>query len=306
MNQSPDRLSYWFAALAPSNDIAIAAVIDAMEERDVAHTVLLRRVDGHWKSDLLSARAIGVHWIGDSDQKCIVACQDGSICTADGDSIQCRPIGTGREMPSTLRVLTSSRVIGRHLYVAGMQRQVFRLAVGGVEWERFDETCLVPRDVPEIAGFGAIDGDSDGSIYAVGYGGEIWRHDGRRWQRCPSPTNVKLVSIRAAGSDNVLIGGGNGILICGGGERWSLIEQTVTTQTIVAIEWHRGSFFVATGQGRIYRIIGQELHRIELPDSASAHWLHSDGAWLIALGYRAAYAMDPAGQWARMPLPQLG
>jgi hypothetical protein len=306
MNTSPNRLSYWFGCLGPNGSLALAAVIDALDEQDVAHTVLLCRVGESWSTMALNSRSIGVHQPESTDNATIVPCFDGSVCFVYGEDQRWEVVGRGPEMPGTLRRLTFSRVIDSYLYVTGMQRQVFRRALTGRDWQRHDNECLVPSDSTEIAGFNAIDGLNGDLMYAAGYGGEIWRREGARWIRCASPTNSKLVALCIDPTGVVYAAGANGLLLCGEVDRWEVIEHGATTQGFVAAEMHQGQLYLATERGGLFTLRDRSLQKVDLPLGATVHALHSKDEQLLALGYRGACIKSGDALWQLVPLPQFG
>jgi hypothetical protein len=300
------RLSYWFACLSGTDDLAIAAVVDELEEQDVCHTVLLRRTQGQWDTQSLNNRSINIHSVG-AQGEVIVPCFEGSLAWVKGAQAHWGVVGQGKEMPSTLRRLTCSRLIGSHLYVAGMQRQVFRFDLPAGGWSRFDDGCVVPRSSQDIAGFNAIDGDEAGALCAVGYGGEIWWHNGVTWHPCDSPTNVKLIALRHVGQGHFYAGGAKGLLLSGRGDKWGIIDHGVTEQTFVHAEVHEGLLYLTTDRGGLYCLDADgQLNKVALPEEGTAHWLHAHGPRLLALGYRQAYIFTAATGWVRQALPRLG
>ncbi len=58
-----------------------------------------------------------------------------------------------------------------------MKRQVYRRG-GERRWTDMSAPFPKPR---ETAGFEAIDGYSSNEIYAVGWSGEIWQFNGKKW-----------------------------------------------------------------------------------------------------------------------------
>ena len=76
------------------------------------------------------------------------------------------------------------------VYAVGMGRRVYR-RTGSAQWTRVDRD-MRPRSDDEVdAGFRSIHGLPDGSLYAVGFDGEIWSFDRQRWTREDSPTNMR-------------------------------------------------------------------------------------------------------------------
>jgi hypothetical protein len=299
------KLTYWFGCQGDGDTLAVTAVVDALDEQDLAHTVLLRRVGNVWSTLALNSRSIGVLMPQQRPGVAIVPCFDGSVCFVQGQSQHWEVVFRGAEGPSTLRRLTFSCIIDSHLYVVGMQRQVFRRHLNGGPWERFDEGCLVPSDSTQIAGFNAIAAVGAETFYAVGYGGEIWMREGALWSQCTSPTNMKLTGL-CSGPDGVVYAvGGKGLLLKGCVDHWRIVDQSATTQGLVAVTAHLGQIYVCCEQGGLFVLDGELLKKVSLPANSAVHTLHSHGQRLLALGFRAAFMKDGDDAWQALSLPQL-
>lgn len=301
-----DTLSHGFATLDGDDDLAIASVIEALDDEDVCHTVLLRRAGGRWSASSLEERSIGVH--ARSDGVLVVPCYQGSVCDTDGTDTRWARVGSGPQMPGTLRHLTCSRVIGDRLFVAGMQRQVFSRPLAGGDWSREDDGALVPPTSNEIAGFSGIDGLGTDDLYAVGLQGALWRRQGGRWTALDSPTNTKLVAVAAVTPQRVYIAGGRGLLWVGHGEVWHPIDHGATAQTLLSLAWFAGHLYVAAERGALFRLDGRSLTPVPLPGDLSVHQVQTspDGQRLLALGARGAAMLREGRPWATVALPAFG
>src|SRR5262249_11807282 len=98
----------------------------------------------------------------------------------------------------------------------------------------------------KVVSFEAIDGFSTDEIYAAGRNGEIWRHDGSRWNRLDSPTDMILTNVCCAGDDNVYVCGRNGTLLRGRDDRWHMIEQQVTNEDFWGLVWYEEKLYLST------------------------------------------------------------
>src|SRR5690606_28655431 len=70
-------------------------------------------------------------------------------------------------------------------YAVGLRGMVYRLDEW-TRWTRIDDGLPETFDIQAIHGFGESD------LYAVGFRGECFRNDGRKWSMIEMPTNVNL------------------------------------------------------------------------------------------------------------------
>ena len=151
----------------------------------------------------------------------------GRIHVAKADGFSEEYVDNSVEGPPDRGVLRDIRLIGDHVYVTGMKRQVYRRESPSI-WSRQDRGVVIPTVDNIVAGFNSIDGFSENNIYAVGWSGEIWHYDGKIWQDVASPTNIKLERIICVDPDKVYICGQAGILIKGNHNRFKVIDHNST------------------------------------------------------------------------------
>jgi hypothetical protein len=141
--------------------------------------------------------------------------------------------------------LRGVRAIGQHVYCVGMDRQAYRRNSVAGTWSSFDNG-LPPAAAGEVAGLEAIDGYSEADIYAVGWDGEIWQHDGLRWTQRDSPVNTVLVDVCCAGDGWVYACGRNGVLIKGRNDDWSLLDLDGFSDDLWSLASYAGQLYLAT------------------------------------------------------------
>lgn len=73
-------------------------------------------------------------------------------------------------------------------------------------------------------GFEDIAGFSSGDIYAVGWGGEIWRYEKGQWRRLRSPVASNLNAVCCAPDGYVYVAGDDGAFLKGLDDKWEVIE----------------------------------------------------------------------------------
>lgn len=297
------KILYSFGDLFNRSSVVLSGVIEQLEERDVCHALILRRTSGNWDYWSIASRIVGIHVVRGVRGHLIVApCQEGSIYLKDDDGERWEIIDAGPEMPSTLRHLTCSRVIGSHLYVAGMQRQVFRKRVPDGHWERADEGALVPRTSSEIYGFLSIDGIDEQHVYACGFLGQLWEQRNGLWEQADCPTNLKLTTVRWIDPATVYVVGSKGLILRGGKNKWDIVHQDLTISTFVWAEVFQETLFLATDRGVLYQLINGVLSKVEFDQPTAFHFLHQKDGILLVLGFRMAFTFD-GKTWSKLQLP---
>lgn len=298
------RILYSFGQVDRSQ-LYLCGVLDDWEEQDICHTLFFRKLEAAWDYWSINSRIVGFHVFPLSHGTLLIApCNDGSVYINEEGEERWETIGKGPEMPSTLRHLTCSKVIGSFLYVAGMQRQVFRKCLIAGQWKRVDQGALISRTSTEISGFLSIDGVNEKNIYGVGFFGQIWHCSTEQWLQLPSPTNLKLTSVRCMDDNTVYVVGGKGLILKGNKESWTVIEQDFTSSTFVNAEIFQGVLFLVTDGGVLYQLLNDRLSKVDFGCPTDFHFLHHQGTLLLALGFTMAYLFNGA-IWAKLDLPQI-
>lgn len=181
-----------------------------------------------------------------------------NVGTSEGDHQE--EIDGSDAGPSHNGDIRDLRLIGHGLYAVGMGRQVYRRE-GPDHWVHKDAGALQVPSTDEVVGFNAIDGVSEDDIFAVGFGGEIWRRHDDRWREIRSPTNVILNCIKSVRPDLLFIGGQKGTLIKGHGDTWSVVSQSVIEDQIWGLEWFNNALYLATDNS-VFRLLDDDELKI--------------------------------------------
>jgi hypothetical protein len=208
----------------------------ALIERGVAHSSVLSVYQGQWHS------AGKVDWDSTAiavarkpDEKMVLIGEDGDVFTYVGGKSDVESI---KPAPKLIR---SARTIDGYVYVCGMKRQCYRRA-GDRKW--VDMSAPVSK---EKVGFESIDGFGEKEIYAVGWQGEIWQYDGKKWKDRNSPTNVILTAVCCAGDDNVYVAGQTGVMLRGRHDEWELIDwEDEVDVDLWDLCWFQNKLYVAS------------------------------------------------------------
>lgn len=178
------------------------------------------------------------------------------------------------------------RLIGDKLYVAGMSRQVYRRETSG-RWTHQDTGTVQPLGTLGPVGFNAIAGRTEADLYAVGFGGEIWRRLNGAWLELDSPTNVVLLAVRVAESGTVFVCGQKGVILRGEVDAFESINQDLTDMNFWDMEFFNGVLYLAAEKG-LFRLSDGQLAPVDTgfgPDWSYRH-LHAAHGALWSFGDR--------------------
>lgn len=148
-------------------------------------------------------------------------------------------------------------IAGGRAYAVGTGRQAYRREAAGV-WQCIDEWSQIDSKKLVDYSFESIDGFSEEEIYTVGWEGEIWLYNGKKWSQINSPTNLTLHKVKCAEDGFVYIGGKNGMLIRGRKKKWEVVKHERTEEDIWGLEWFDGKLYAST-VSLLYHLDGDKL-----------------------------------------------
>jgi len=295
-----DEISFTGGFIYDRTTIYVTAIIDALEEQDVRHALMLRWSAGKWVHWPIEARVVA-HCVcsGPKGRLVFALSEDGRIHIADGSQLHWESLARFKARPG-LGNLISMRLIGNAVYIVGMQRQVYKRRLTDPDWTRADIGCVVPEKSLEIASFEALDGTSEEDIYGVGLYGEIWRYDGLIWRRLDSPTNVKLQAVCCVDEDTIYIAGARGLVLKGNENTWKFVNNTSTELTFWGIARYKDQIYLSTDQGSIFTICNDEIILVRTGlEPLSTFSLHVSDGLLLSTG-RKDLAIFDGSNWQRL------
>jgi hypothetical protein len=205
-------------------------------------------------------------------------------------------VGKLSKFTGNLRRLAS---IDGTFYACGMDRVALRRTSAG-RWAAFGPGPL--KDDPKVVGFEDIAGYSPTELYAVGWGGEIWWYDGKKWRRADSPTSAILSSMTCSPDGKVYVVGHDGVMLKGRRDQWELVE-TERTDHLKDVAQLGGQIYVCTDFG-LFKL--EESGLVEETDFAAEedrpatclHLLETPGE-LVSLGTKDVFVKRDAA-WYRL------
>lgn len=182
------------------------------------------------------------------------------------------------------------------VYAVGMDRQVFQ-RVDSNHWSPLEDGLKISSNV---SGFEAINGTSAHNIFAVGWEGEIWHYDGKRWTQQVSPVTDILVDVCCSEDGYVYASGRNGLLLRGKAGSWEVLPQK-TSESLWSLADFEGKLYAASYDG-VY-VLGTDLslHPVEFgsDEPSSFGKLVSGCSMLWSIGLKDVMSYD--GQsWTRI------
>lgn len=232
----------------------------ALLDEGIAHTSLVAVDQGQWADAANTAwDATALAVARKPEEKVVLVGEDGEVLTYVG--------GKSKEeaITPTPVMIRNAREIDGEVYACGMKRQVFR-RTGEKRW--VDMSAPRAGDTEKF-GFEAIDGYSAGDIYAAGWGGEIWRFDGKAWSDCGSPTNVILTAVCCAGDGVVYAAGQGGVLVRGRQDSWEVVPwEGEVGEDLWDLCWYRDKLYVAT-MNSLYTLDGNALDGVDFSEAGA-------------------------------------
>jgi hypothetical protein len=275
-----------------------------MSAADEFESVVLRWNGGEWGLWQVPTRMCSVVTSGRDDARTVFCTGiDGYVEVSEATGVHLESIDDAADGPDGLKHITFVRPIGERLFAVGMSRMVYVRDPMARAWSRADDGIRISRLSPEIDGLKSIDGNARQDLVAVALRGGIWVQTEGRWRGVDSPTNVKLESVRWI-DDVLYVAGGAGLLLRGRPDALKAVHHHGPQETFWSIESYHGELYLATRSGSIWKLVGDDLHRIDLPGRARATtgWLHANDDMLLSVGERDLLVYNGI-EWQRLEPP---
>lgn len=187
-----------------------------------------------------------------------------------------------------------ARSFGGPLMAATAGRQILVRQAPG-HWEEFGPA--MPLGVSEDSGFEDFDKFPDGDLYAGGDAGDLWRHDGKSWHRCHSPTAMSISALCCAGDGQMYLAAGDRIYR-GIRDTWERLDSKASiTLPLRDLCWFEDKLWATNDHG-VWIVEDGELVEADIPPElklCAGNLAVRDGVLLLAGYGGAAFKRD--GQW---------
>ncbi|HZN62452.1 MAG TPA: hypothetical protein VFC90_08620 [Planctomycetota bacterium] len=191
-------------------------------------------------------------------EKFVAVGEDGEVFTYVGGKV------TEEKITPKPKVLRGVGVVDGLAVACGMKRQVYRRD-GEATWTAMH----APAPDKGNAGFEAVSGFSSKELYAVGWNGEIWEWNGKKWVNRASPTNLILTGVCCAGDGKVYVCGQNGTLLRGRHDTWKVVDLGDFNQDFWAVHEFKKRIYLATMKA-LYLLGDDGLEPVDFGDDAPA------------------------------------
>lgn len=189
--------------------------------------------------------------------------------------------------------LRGVRLVGECVYVVGADSQVYRRE-GAHQWRAWDE------GLPGGVRFEAVDGFGEADLVAVGWDGAVWRCVDGVWGSVVSPTDAVLVDVCCAGDGRVFACGRQGLLVCGVGDEWSVLDVAGFSDDLWSVAWYGGELYVAT-MSEVLRLGAAGLEVVDMGEdrAGSCYDLVTGDGVMWSVGAKDVMAFDGT-TWSRI------
>ena len=306
---APQSFAWIFrdVAVCERDRVYFVAGHDEAEEKDLPISFFFKW-SGGWSSKSFNHNLTGICFVREPELNTLMMGVDGTIVRGMPNGFSEEQVDTGKEAPRTVGDLREIRRIGRrHAYVVGMGRTVYRCD-GPNQWKRIDQGVrCAPGDMTN-AGFNSIDGFNESEIYAVGWEGEIWKYDGKRWIAIDSPTNLALFRVVCAGDGKAYACGQVGTLLSGRDTQWEVIKQDATEEDFWGATWFKDKLYLCTSN-RLYVLVDGSVEPLEIKSSKKLKFtqndcfsrLDSNDDVMWSVGEKMAIWTEDGVNWTEVP-----
>ncbi|MBF8797070.1 type IV secretion system immunity protein Tsi7 [Pseudomonas aeruginosa] len=282
----------------------VASVSDEIQEQNIAHSYVTEWDCGTWcvageDDDMLPWEIVSATVVHEPVEQALFLGARGQVfCMGSGD-IHEEQLPDGDDAIGGRGNMRGVASIDGVAYACGMDRQVYR-RFDENDWRAIDSGARPPAGSEAVVGFEAIGGFGAREIYAVGWDGEIWQYDGKRWQPRESPTNLILTAICCAEDGSVYACGQAGTLLRGRNDHWEIIAQDDVDEDLWSLAWFDGALYVSSATA-VYTLVGGHLKEVDFGDEQPQRCFHlsaADGVlWSIAA--KDIFSFD-GQQWTRI------
>ena len=294
MGRFSEAASYVWGAPSCKDEGILVLSFDEMTEQMLPHSVFINWHAGVFSDSGTEAwLTAGVTNISEVDGSVdVIVSNYGKTLEISKSDRLSGEIGSETNDVEKLGPLRRVRRIGKHIYVAGGNRQVYRRNAPGT-WASIDQGTRAASNESRVVGFESIDGFSEQDIYAVGWDGEIWLFNGNEWSQADSPTNLLLTEVCCAGDGNVYIGGREGLIFCGRNGIWDVIDTSQMFDDIWSMTWFKNTLYISGMKG-IYTIVDKTVVPVDtqVEEVSTFFWLSKTADILWSVGAQDVISFD--------------
>lgn len=263
-------------------------------------SLLLQWKDGKWAARTPDFPLVSVCGAdrGGGDFEVLALGVDGEILQGLPGKFDVLHVDPAQRLDLRLGCMRDISFVGESVFAVGMTRQTY-VRRSGV-WENdSSELRLAAATVSGPAtGLNAVHGTSEGNVYAVGYGGEVFFCDGTHWHAVDSGVNVGLYRVLVLPSGEFYACGAAGVVIHGNPSIVSVIENHVTDENLYGLTEFGGRIYVS-GLRNLFVIgpKGLEPVVVDLAGSFTFGFLQASDGIICSVGARHVLVSTNARHW---------
>lgn len=227
--------------------VFLVAADNEAAKKDLPISWICRWLGDHWDSQSVPIVGTGVAVAYFPQPNALIMGVDGTVIRWGQGPVSQEQVDASDSGPQNYGDLREIRTINKKAYVVGMSRTVYCCEAVG-KWKRLDHGVRLEEEDAD-GGFNSIHGFNDKDIYAVGWGGEIWKFDGKQWKQSASPTNVGLQRVVCAPNGIVYCCGQQGMALFGSANQWKVFNNDVTSDTFWGMTFFKGRLYLSTSDG---------------------------------------------------------
>jgi hypothetical protein len=304
MVQSSSTWGFTRAFVANQKRVYILAQLPELENQGIHLTEVLRWT-GDWGGYRIEWPCIALCGTNLPEPSLLCLGLEGRIHIATPSGFIEEYIDNSNKGPASRGMLRDIRLIGDHIYVVGMDRQVYRRESLG-KWFRIDHGMIISPKSLKVTGFNSIDGFNENNIYTAGWGGEIWMYNGQIWEQLPSPTNLRLQCIHCVNPNTVFVCGQIGILLKGYGDKWEIIEHGITKDPFWGMEWFQEKLWLATHDAVYCMDQNFNFNKVDFglgEEPVSCGWLQANSEIMWSVGGKHLLSTTDGNIWTQYFVP---
>lgn len=297
MNKEQNHYHFLSGYVQEKNICRVISLTNILVEKGSTWSNIMSLKNGKWYSHKIEWTATHIDGVTEPELNIVAIGPAGLALIITKNGVTEETIDNSNQGPKFRGHIRDIRYIGKHFYAVGMSRQVYRREDIN-KWTRQDDEVVAPLGDVAVSGFNAIDGTNEDNIYAVGFNGEIWHRDKKKWSQLESPTNFVLHMVKVIRTDLIFACGQNGVLLKSDGNTWASINQKVTTEDFWGIEWYKGTLYLSCDDG-IFRLTDNDtLIKIKLKKGVTTYRnLHANAGLLWSFGPRHLMRTDDGENW---------
>lgn len=268
------------ACLDDDKTIFVRAVIKTLNEKDVRHCVVLKYDGSNWQSFLIK-NGITAQYASNLNVWTLYSLGYNGIIHVSNPDSELQEIIEG---PSELRWMYDLKLIGDNLCAVGMSRMAFSRNSNGT-WSQLGQGAEVTDPADIEACFRSVAGFNEDHLIALGTKGEIWQCRRGIWRQMESPTNIILHGVLCCEDGTAYACGGAGIVLrlSNKSNSWAVLDHNETEDHLWGIAHFGGSIYFAGSNG-VYKIIDDQLKKIDMGINVTTSYLYSSRNILWSVG----------------------